>query len=131
MFDHIAIGVSNVETSARFFLQALQPLGVRVVAEAANAVGLSSGSFPCFWLDQKLPVSRCAHLAFSAQERGQVDEFHSLALAAGGKDNGRPGIRAHYAPDYYAAFVIGPDELNIEVVCREAVHARLRAPANA
>jgi catechol 2,3-dioxygenase-like lactoylglutathione lyase family enzyme len=117
MLDHIGIGVRDLATSKAFFLQALAPLGIGVVMDVTDAVGLGRGQKPFFWLgatdDEPAPL----HIAFAAENRRQVDEFYRSALAAGGRDNGPPGIRAHYHPDYYGAFVIGPDGHNIEVVC--------------
>jgi catechol 2,3-dioxygenase-like lactoylglutathione lyase family enzyme len=118
MIDHVAMGVSRLEASATFFLKALAPLGVRVVMTAPKAVGLGQNGAPCLWLDGKLTCPAAMHIAFSAESRAQVDEFYRRAIAAGGQDNGQPGIRAAYHPDYYAAFVIGPDGHNVEVVCR-------------
>ena len=103
MFDHIGIGVSDLRASKRFYLEALAPLG--------------QGRKPSFWLGASEAKPQPLHIAFAADTRAQVDEFYRKALAAGGKDNGPPGIRAHYHADYYAAFVIGPDGHNIEVVC--------------
>lgn len=120
MFDHIGIGVSNLETSKAFFLQGLAPLGIGVVMDFSHAVGLGRGQKPSFWLgatdDKPVPL----HIAFAAEDRRQVDAFYHSALAAGGKDNGSPGIRHHYHPNYYAAFVIGPDGHNVEAVCHRA-----------
>jgi catechol 2,3-dioxygenase-like lactoylglutathione lyase family enzyme len=120
VFDHIGIGVSNLETSKAFFLQALAPLGIGVVMDFSHAVGLGRGQKPSFWLgatdDKPVPL----HIAFAAEDRRQVDAFYHSALAAGGKDNGSPGIGHHYHPNYYAAFVIGPDGHNVEVVCHRA-----------
>jgi catechol 2,3-dioxygenase-like lactoylglutathione lyase family enzyme len=117
VLDHIGIGVSNLEASKAFFLQALAPLGVDVVMEVSDAAGLGRGQKPSLWLgtteDKPLPL----HIAFAADKRSQVDEFYRQALAAGGKDNGPPGIRPHYHANYYAAFVIGPDGHNVEAVC--------------
>jgi catechol 2,3-dioxygenase-like lactoylglutathione lyase family enzyme len=120
VFDHIGISVTNLETSKAFFLQALAPLGVGVVMDVSHAVGLGRGQKPSFWLGatDKKPVP--LHIAFVAEDRRQVDEFYRSALAAGGKDNGPPGIRRHYHPNYYAAFVIGPDGHNVEAVCHHA-----------
>ena len=119
MFDHIGIGVSNLQASKAFFLQALAPLGVVVAMEVPDAVGLGRNRKPSLWLgsttDRPVPL----HLAFTAEDRKQVDEFFRHALAAGGKDNGTPGLRPHYHADYYAAFVIGPDGHNVEVVCHK------------
>lgn len=120
MFDHIGIGVSNLETSRAFFLQALAPLGIGVVMDFSHAVRLGRGQKPSFWLgatdDKPVPL----HIAFAAEDRRQVDAFYHSALAAKGKDNGSPGIRHHYHPNYYAAFVIGPDGHNVEAVCHRA-----------
>lgn len=94
MLDHLGIGVTSLEESRPFFLQALAPLGFREVMQADRAVGLGRGSFPEFWIDAKYR-SLHVHLAFKAENRKQVDEFYRRAIAAGGKDNGAPGIRAH------------------------------------
>ncbi|TMH69531.1 MAG: VOC family protein [Betaproteobacteria bacterium] len=117
MFDHIGIGVSDLRASKRFYLEALAPLGVGMVMEVSDAAGLGQGRKPSFWLGASEAKPQPLHIAFAADTRAQVDEFYRKALAAGGKDNGPPGIRAHYHADYYAAFVIGPDGHNIEVVC--------------
>jgi len=120
VFDHIGIGVSNLETSEAFFLQALAPLGIGIVMDFSHAVGLGRRQKPSFWLgatdDKPVPL----HIAFAAEDRRQVDAFYHSALAAGGKDNGSPGIRHHYHPNYYAGFVIGPDGHNVEAVCHRA-----------
>ena len=120
MFDHIGVGVSDLKASKAFFVQALSPLGVGVVMEVSDAAGLGRAQKPSLWLgtateSKPLPL----HIAFAADNRSQVDEFYRQALAAGGKDNGPPGIRPHYHANYYAAFVIGPDGHNIEVVCHQ------------
>jgi catechol 2,3-dioxygenase-like lactoylglutathione lyase family enzyme len=121
MFDHIGIGVSDLESSKRFFLQALEPLGVGVVMEFPEAVGLGPPGKPAFWLSPASGQSTRLHLAFAAESRSQVDEFYRRAIAAGAKDNGAPGLRPHYHANYYAAFVIGPDGHNVEAVCHSAV----------
>ena len=117
MFDHIAFGVSDYAASKAFFLKALQPLGVTVVMEGPYGVGLGQKNKPSLWMYQTEEKPARLHLAFAADNREQVDEFYHAALAAGGKDNGAPGLRPHYHPAYYAAFVIGPDGHNIEAVC--------------
>jgi catechol 2,3-dioxygenase-like lactoylglutathione lyase family enzyme len=119
VFDHIGIGVSNLQASKNFFLEALAPIGVGVAMEVSDAVGLGQGRKPSFWLGQAEGRPLPLHLAFIAQNRNQVSEFHRRALAVGGKDNGPPGVRPHYHAHYYAAFVIGPDGHNVEVVCHE------------
>ncbi|HUL96819.1 MAG TPA: VOC family protein [Usitatibacter sp.] len=117
MLDHIGIGCTDLAASKAFFLAALAPIDVRVVMDAGVAVGLGQGQKPDFWLGPASAKPAPLHLAFTATRRAQVDEFHKRALAAGAKDNGPPGLRVHYHPTYYAAFVIGPDGHNVEVVC--------------
>ncbi len=117
MLDHIGIGVSNLVASKAFYLKALAPLGVTVVMEFPEAIGLGTPGKPDFWISEAKEKPVPLHLAFSAATRAQVDAFYAAALEAGAKDNGLPGIRAHYHPDYYGAFVIGPDGHNVEAVC--------------
>jgi catechol 2,3-dioxygenase-like lactoylglutathione lyase family enzyme len=117
MFDHIGIGVTDLKASKAFYLRALSPLGVGVVMEFPDAVGLGRAQKPSFWLGTTEGKPLPLHLAFTADDRKQVDAFHREALAAGGKDNGAPGLRPHYHANYYGAFVIGPDGHNVEVVC--------------
>lgn len=119
MFDHVVFGVSDYAASKAFFLKALEPLGVAVVLEGPLGVELSADgkSSLCLFQTEEKPAH--LHLAFTAANRRQVDAFHRAALAAGGKDNGAPGLRPRYHATYYAAFVIGPDGHNIEVVCHE------------
>jgi catechol 2,3-dioxygenase-like lactoylglutathione lyase family enzyme len=119
MFDHVVFGASDYAASKAFFLAALEPLGLAVVLEGPLGVELSppgSASSLCIFPTEETPTH--LHLAFTAKNREQVDAFHRAALAAGGKDNGAPGLRSHYHANYYAAFVIGPDGHNVEVVCR-------------
>jgi len=106
--------------SKAFFLRALEPLGVAVVWETPSGDGAElcaphSDASLCIWQTDEKPAK--LHLAFVADTRQQVEAFHRAALAAGGTDNGAPGLRPHYHANYYAAFVIGPDGHNIEVVC--------------
>ena len=122
MFDHVKFGVSDYAASKAFFLKALEPLGVVVVSEGTPAYGAElchpDGNVSlCICETEEKPAH--LHLAFTAKNRAQVEAFHRAALEAGGKDNGRPGLRPHYHANYYAAFVIGPDGHNIEVVCHE------------
>ena len=117
MFDHIGIGVSDLKASKAFYLRALSPLGVGVVMEFPDTAGLGPGQKASFWLGVAEGKPMPIHLAFAADDRKQVDAFYREALAAGGKDNGPPGLRPHYHANYYAAFVIGPDGHNVEVVC--------------
>ena len=117
MFDHVVFGVSDYETSKAFFLKALEPLGVAVVLEGPFGIELSSDGKTSLCLFQTEQKPAHLHLAFTAENRQQVDAFYHAALAAGGTDNGAPGLRSQYHADYYAAFVTGPDGHNIEVVC--------------
>ena len=117
MFDHIGFGVSDYAASRAFFLAALGPLGIGIVMEGDFGVGLGRKAHPALWLHRASAAPGPLHLAFTAQDRGQVEAFHRAAIAAGGQDNGAPGLRRHYHADYYAAFVIGPDGHNVEAVC--------------
>ena len=120
MFDHVKFGVSDYAASKAFFLKALEPLGVAVVGEGPPTYGVElspPGGHASLCLDQTADKPAPLHLAFRAENRQQVEAFHRAALEAGGKDNGAPGPRPHYHANYYAAFVIGPDGHNIEVVC--------------
>ncbi len=119
MFDHVGIGVSNLSESKAFFLQALAPLKVTLVMEGPYGVGIGQNNKPSLWLSQTQERPAHLHIAFVAASRAEVDAFHKAALAAGGKDNGAPGLRPHYHPNYYGAFVIGPDGHNIEAVCHK------------
>jgi catechol 2,3-dioxygenase-like lactoylglutathione lyase family enzyme len=119
MLDHLGIAVSDLATSKQFFVAALAPLGYKVLYDLEQATGMGSQAFPQFWIGRGQPRGPL-HIAFAASDRKTVDAFHRAALAAGGRDNGAPGIRAQYHPDYYAAFVIDPDGNNVEVVCRKA-----------
>lgn len=117
MFDHVGFGVSNLAESKTFFLQALAPLGASLVMEGPYGVGIGQGGKPSLWLHEAREQPARLHIAFVAATRADVDAFHAAALAAGGKDNGAPGLRPHYHPNYYGAFVIGPDGHNVEAVC--------------
>jgi catechol 2,3-dioxygenase-like lactoylglutathione lyase family enzyme len=119
MFDHVVFGVSDYATSKAFFLKALEPIGMAVVAEGPPGIELSADGQASLCLFPTNEKPSHLHLAFRAENRGQVDAFHRAALAAGGRDNGAPGLRPNYSGRYYAAFVIGPDGHNIEVVCHE------------
>lgn len=121
MFDHVVFGVSDYAASKAFFLKALEPLGIAVVSEGTPTYGieLSRDGKASLCLCQTTEAPAPLHLAFSAENRQQVEAFYRAALAAGGKDNGAPGLRPQYHANYYAAFVIGPDGHNIEAVCQE------------
>jgi catechol 2,3-dioxygenase-like lactoylglutathione lyase family enzyme len=117
MFDHVVIGVSDYEASKAFFLKALAPLGVVVLSESSLGVEMSADEDVslCLFPTEEKPAP--LHLAFKAINRRQVEAFYRAALEAGGKDNGAPGLRPQYHEHYYAAFVIGPDGHNVELVC--------------
>ena len=124
MLDHIGLRVADVERARAFYNKALAPLGITIVMEVtaeqtgSNAyLGYGEGSKPYFWLGQNAPTTSGLHVAFATDSRAKVDAFYKAAMAAGGKDNGPPGVRAHYHPTYYGAFVLDPDGHNIEAVC--------------
>lgn len=117
MFDHIGLGVSNYAASKAFFLAALESLGAGIVMEGEHGLGIGPKGKPSLWLFETPEKPAPLHLAFTAANRQQVREFYRAALAAGAKDNGAPGLRPHYHPNYYGAFVIGPDGHNVEAVC--------------
>lgn len=121
MFDHVKFGVSDYAAAKAFFLQALEPLGMKVVSEGTPDYGveMSADGKTSLCLCQTREKPAHLHIAFVAGTRQQVDAFHHAALAAGGRDNGAPGLRPQYHAHYYAAFVIGPDGHNIEAVCHE------------
>ena len=117
MFDHVGFGVSNLAARKAFFLQALAPLKASVVMEGPYGVGIGQSNKPTLWLHETKERPAHLHIAFVAADRAEVDAFYKAALAAGGKDNGAPGLRPNYHPNYYGAFVIGPDGHNVEAVC--------------
>jgi catechol 2,3-dioxygenase-like lactoylglutathione lyase family enzyme len=117
MLDHVGIGVGDYARSKAFYEAALAPLGFTVVMEFAGmGCGLGTEGKPWFWVTAR-ERSGPFHLAFTAPDRPTVDAFHQAALAAGGADNGAPGLREHYHPNYYGAFVLDPDGNNVEAVC--------------
>ena len=122
MFDHVKFGASDYAASKAFFLEALAPLGVTAVAEGPPEYGVelcAEGNNTSLILFKTAEKPAHLHLAFTAENREQVDAFYRAALQAGGKDNGAPGLRPKYHANYYAAFVIGPDGHNIEAVCHQ------------
>lgn len=126
MIDHTGVAVSNIAKSKAFYAAALEPLGYRIVMEltaeqtgGAHVAGFGVPPKPDFWISSGEPNKPGVHTAFRAASRAVVDAFYRSALAAGGRDNGAPGPRAHYHPDYYGAFVLDPDGHNIEAVCHD------------
>jgi catechol 2,3-dioxygenase-like lactoylglutathione lyase family enzyme len=116
MIDHAAVNVSDLEASKQFYDGALTPLGYSLVFEASEFLGYGKGKMPSFGVARREPTGG-GHVAFAADDRATVDAFHDAALKAGGSDNGAPGVREHYHPTYYAAFVRDLDGNNIEAVC--------------
>ena len=119
MFDHVAINVSDMDASRRFFEAALAPLGYEISFESPEWVGMRAGDRNDFGLVRRDPVGATVHVGFEAPDRAAVDAFHAAAIAAGGTDNGAPGLRAEYGEHYYAAFVTGPDGHNVEAVTQK------------
>ena len=120
MIDHIALDVSDIARSRAFYRSALAPLGYRILAEERDGeatVVMYGIDAPEFVIADKDRPGEANHIAFRAESRAQVDAFHRAAVAAGGRDNGGPGLREGYGPHYYAAFVIDPDGFNVEAVC--------------
>jgi catechol 2,3-dioxygenase-like lactoylglutathione lyase family enzyme len=116
--DHVGLDVSDYEASKAFYDQALAPLGLTLMMEPIERVGGYGDNFPFFWIAQRhRGADSGVHVAFTADDRASVDAFHEAALAAGGKDNGGPGVREIYHPHYYGAFVLDPDGNNVEAVC--------------
>jgi catechol 2,3-dioxygenase-like lactoylglutathione lyase family enzyme len=117
VIDHVIVGTDDFAASKAFYQRALEPLGMSVVMQFGQGCGFGKEGKPWFWVtDRPAPGEGSLHVAFTAPDRATVDAFHREALAAGGTDNGPPGLREHYHPTYYAAFVLDPDGNNIEAV---------------
>ena len=126
MIDHTGVMVSDFAKSRAFYERALAPLGYAKLMEFTAAetghtdtAGFGEPPKPDFWISRGEPNRPIVHVAFRARSRADVDAFHKAALAAGGRDNGPPGLRLHYLPSYYGAFVLDPDGHNIEAVCHD------------
>jgi catechol 2,3-dioxygenase-like lactoylglutathione lyase family enzyme len=124
MIDHIGIGCGNFAASRQFYEAALAPLGIAKMMEMTpemtggiHGIGMGAAGHPFFWFSSGGVRGSGMHVAFAARTRGEVDAFYAAAMANGGRDNGPPGIRAHYHPTYYGAFVFDPDGINVEAVC--------------
>ena len=116
--DHVTVGVSDFERSRAFYDSTLSEIGIeRLHGEAQTSAGYGSGRKAFFWIGLKMLPIVGVHIAFAVTDRAAVDRFHAAGLVAGGRDNGSPGLRPHYHPDYYGAFVLDPDGHNIEAVC--------------
>src|SRR5262245_58868754 len=127
MIDHTGLVVSSFQASKRFYAQALAPLGYSVLMEfpsrqggEPDVAGLGVAPKPDFWIATGKPNVPPIHIAFRAANRATVDAFYKAAMAAGGRDNGKPGPRPHYHANYYGAFVLDPDGHNVEAVCHDA-----------
>jgi catechol 2,3-dioxygenase-like lactoylglutathione lyase family enzyme len=130
MIDHLTLTVRDVDRSVEFYTRALAPLGYRMLMEFERVYGFGDEK-PYLWIKQDDPPTNPQHLAFAAPTRAAVDAFYEAALAAGARDNGPPGLREHYHPTYYAAFVVDPDGHPIEAVNHADRAARRRAKAAA
>jgi catechol 2,3-dioxygenase-like lactoylglutathione lyase family enzyme len=119
MFDHVGLNVKDYPASRAFYEAALAPLGYKVVMafDEHKAVGFGTGDKPEFWVAQREPYGTGTHVAFTCGDRATVDAFYAAAVGAGGTDNGAPGVREHYHPTYYGAFVHDLDGNNVEAVC--------------
>ncbi|WP_422050417.1 VOC family protein [Shimia sp.] len=123
MLDHITFGVTDFARSVAFYDSAFSPLGITrlftVPPEHTDGIRVTGygANRPFFWIAEEDATRGKLHIALTAPDRASVDAFHAAALEAGGQDNGAPGLRPHYHPDYHAAFVFDPDGHNIEAVC--------------
>jgi catechol 2,3-dioxygenase-like lactoylglutathione lyase family enzyme len=125
--DHIGLSVSDFDAAKKFYAAALAPLRIGIVMEFGKEVtgdqpvaGLGADGKPFLWISGGGRTSPHTHIALRAETRAQVDAFHKAALAAGGTDNGAPGLRPMYHPNYYGAFALDPDGHNIEAVCHKS-----------
>ena len=118
MFDHVSIGVADIARSKKFYDAALRPLGFNLLSDGESSLGYGEKAVQLWLGATKKPVTADMesglHFCFLAKDRAAVDAFHAAALTAGGKDNGKPGVRADYGPKYYAAFAVDPDGYRIE-----------------
>jgi catechol 2,3-dioxygenase-like lactoylglutathione lyase family enzyme len=124
MIDHTGLIVSDFEKSKAFYLTTLQPIGYSLIANIPASVtghtdvaGFGENGKPDFWISRGTPNKPAIHVGFRVATRALVEAFYSAAMSAGANCNGAPGVRAHYHPDYYGAFVLDPDGHNIEAVC--------------
>ena len=118
MYDHVGLKVTNIEASVRFYSAALGPLGHVLSSQDAAGAGFGPPGAPALWLHRvEKFAGQGVHVAFRASNRAAVDVFYKRGIEAGGRDNGKPGLRADYSPTYYAAFLVDPDGNNVEAVC--------------
>lgn len=121
MFDHVSIGVSDIKRTGKFYDATLRPLGFSRLSDGESSLGYGDKGVQ-LWISAtpkpvKADMESGLHFCFSARDRAAVDAFHAAALKAGGKDNGKPGVRKDYSPNYYAAFVVDPDGYRLEAYC--------------
>ena len=121
MIDHVKLFATDPAASRAFYEQSLKPLGYRVMLEPAPGVVVMCAKRPEFWIAPAASAPTLCHLAFRVDSEFEVDAFHAAALAAGGTDNGGPGLRQHYHQNYYGAFVLDPDGNNVEAVYHGAM----------
>lgn len=119
IIDHIGITVSNFSGSKAFYTRTLAPLGIEVVKDGEGWALFGKDGKGEFWIGEYGDAPKPIHIAFAAADRAQVQAFYDAAIGAGGRDNGAPGLRGHYHPDYFGAFVFDPDGHNIEAVCHD------------
>jgi catechol 2,3-dioxygenase-like lactoylglutathione lyase family enzyme len=118
MLDHVGFPVSDYARSKAFYEKALAPLGITLMIEPmGQAAGFGKDGKPFFWLETRSSAVQDVHVAFAVDDRATVDAFHAAALEAGGTDNGAPGVREIYHPNYYGGYVLDPDGNNVEAVC--------------
>ena len=129
MIDHFTVKVSDYRRSREFYVKALAPLGYQAVMEYEGGGGFGPKGKPYLWLSQDPQNVRPMHFAFAAPDRKAVDAFYAAAMGSGARDNGPPGLRKHYHPDYYGAFVLDPDGHNVEAVCHRPEPAARARPA--
>jgi catechol 2,3-dioxygenase-like lactoylglutathione lyase family enzyme len=118
MINHITVHVNDIEASKTFYLEALKPLGYEMVSDHPEwkLTGIGKGGKSDTWLYGAEGAKQVAHMAYSAESKQEVEDFHAAAITHGGTDNGAPGYRKNYTPGYYAAFAFDPSGNNIEVV---------------
>jgi catechol 2,3-dioxygenase-like lactoylglutathione lyase family enzyme len=119
MIDHVIIGVTDIESAKKFYSAALEPLGYTLAFDDDWGGGFKNAQgSPDFWIRLEKTATP-VHVAFDAEDRALVSAFYAAAIAAGGKDNGAPGLRLHYHENYYGAFVLDADGHNVEAVCHK------------
>lgn len=129
--DHVSLPVRRLAGARKFYEAALGAIGMKINMDVGDAFGMGSKNQKIFWLVKSAKAGGDAHFAFTVDNREEVDAFHAAALRAGGEDNGPPGLRPAYGPNYYAAFVHDPEGNNIEVVCYAKGPARANAKKSA